>query len=133
MLRNRLQTAFASGAICAALCSLTLSPAVRAEQAQPAALSEAADAVSADMAEGAANAPVTIIEYSSLSCPHCAHFHTEVLPELKAQYIDTGKVRYVAREFPLNELALAGAVAARCLDPSRFFAFTGLLFAKQAT
>jgi protein-disulfide isomerase len=84
-----------------------------------------------DMAIGKADAPVTIIEYSSLSCPHCAAFHKEVLPELKSKYIDTGKVRYVVREFPLNEAALAGAVVARCLDPSRYFAFVSLLFSKQ--
>jgi len=84
-----------------------------------------------DAAVGSESAPITIIEYSSLTCPHCAHFHLDVYPELKAKYIDTGKVRYIMREFPLNEPALAGAAAARCLDPSRYFAFTGLLFAKQ--
>jgi protein-disulfide isomerase len=81
---------------------------------------------------GKADAPVTIVEYSSLSCPHCAAFHRDVLPALKSEYIDTGKARYVVREFPLNEAALAGAVIARCLDPSRYFAFVDLLFSKQA-
>jgi protein-disulfide isomerase len=75
---------------------------------------------------------VTIVEYSSLSCPHCAEFHKEVLPELKSEYIDTGKVRYIVREFPLNDAALAGSVIARCLDPSRYFAFINLLFSRQA-
>ncbi len=84
-----------------------------------------------DMSEGKADAPVTIIEYSSLSCPHCAAFHKDVLPALKSQYIDTGKARYVVREFPLNNSALAGAVVARCLDPGRYFAFVNMLFAKQ--
>ncbi|MGA7323396.1 MAG: DsbA family protein [Rhodomicrobium sp.] len=84
-----------------------------------------------EMALGSPNAPVTIIEYSSLSCPHCAAFHKDVLPTLKSEYIDTGKVRYVVREFPLNDSALAGAVVARCLDPSRYFAFVNMLFAKQ--
>ena len=101
-----------------------VSSASRAEEAKaPEALPE--------MAVGSESAPVTIIEYSSLTCPHCAHFHKDVYPPLKEQYIDTGKARYVMREFPLNEAALAGAVAARCLEPSRYFAFTGLLFAKQ--
>ena len=132
MLRNRFHAVLASGAVFVALLAITLSSIARAEEAQPPASETATASPLPDMAIGKADAPVTIIEYSSLSCPHCAHFHSEVFPELKAQYIDTGKVRYIYREFPLNEPALAGAVAARCLDPSRFFAFTGLLFAKQA-
>lgn len=84
-----------------------------------------------DMALGKADAPVTIVEYSSLSCPHCAHFHKDVFPALKSDYIDTGKVRYIQREFPLNNPALAGSVLARCIDPARFFAFNTLLFEKQ--
>jgi len=84
-----------------------------------------------DAVLGKADAPVTIIEYSSLSCPHCATFHRDVLPELKKQFIETGKVRFIQREFPLNDAALAGSVLARCLDPSRFFAFNDLLFQKQ--
>jgi protein-disulfide isomerase len=84
-----------------------------------------------DMEIGKADAPVTIIEYSSLSCPHCAAFHKDVFPALKSEYIDTGKVRFVMREFPLNPPALGGAVIARCLEPGRYFAFTSVLFAKQ--
>jgi protein-disulfide isomerase len=118
VLKNRFFAFLASAAMAATLAAF-LSSAVRAEDALP------------DMTEGSATAPVTIIEYSSLTCPHCAHFHKDVYPPLKEQYIDTGKARYIMREFPLNEPALAGAVAARCLDASRYFAFTGLLFAKQ--
>jgi protein-disulfide isomerase len=102
--------------------------------AQPAASSPESTAPAQPLPEmsiGHADAPVTIVEYSSLSCPHCAAFHKEVLPELKTEYIDTGKVRYVVREFPLNDAALAGAVIARCLDPSRYFAFVDMLFSKQ--
>ncbi len=84
-----------------------------------------------EMSEGKADAPVTVVEYSSLSCPHCAAFHKEVLPELKSKYIDTGKVKYVVKEFPLNDSALAGAVIARCLPADRYFPFVNLLFAKQ--
>jgi len=100
-----------------------------AEEAQAPAASPAAPLP--DMAIGKPDAPVTIVEYSSLSCPHCAAFHRDVFPALKSEYIDTGKVRFVMREFPLNEPALGGAVIARCLEPSRYFAFTGLLFTKQ--
>ena len=151
MLRNRFNAVLASGAILIACLALTFSPAARAEEAQPPAPAEtaapAAPAEAAkpgeaakpaavsplpDMVVGKDDAPVTIIEYSSLSCPHCAVFHKDVYPELKTKYIDTGKVRYILREFPLNESALAGTVIARCLEPSRYFAFIGLLFQKQA-
>jgi protein-disulfide isomerase len=67
-----------------------------------------------DMAIGKKDAPVTIIEYSSLTCGHCANFHRDVLPSLKEKYINTGKVRYVVREFPLDNLAVAGFMLARC-------------------
>jgi len=87
-----------------------------------------------DMALGAANAPVTIIEYASMTCPHCAGFHRTVFPELKVQYIDTGKVRFVFREFPIDFAAAAGAMLARCLgkdDPRAYHAAVEGLFATQ--
>ena len=105
-----------------------------AKEAAPAPAKEAAAPVESalpDMVLGKEDAPVTIVEYSSLSCPHCAHFHKDVMPSLKSDYIDTGKLRYIEREFPLNNAALGGAVLARCVDPSRFFAFTDLLFSRQ--
>jgi protein-disulfide isomerase len=128
VLRNRSFAVLALGAVLTAFLAFNLTSIASAENAQPA---PAAGSPLPEMALGKADAPVTIIEYSSLSCPHCAAFHKEIFPELQSQYIDTGKVRYVMREFPLNEAALAGAVVARCLDPSRYFAFTGLLFSKQ--
>jgi protein-disulfide isomerase len=84
-----------------------------------------------EMTLGKADAPVTVLEYMSLSCPHCAAFNKDVFPALKSKYIDAGKVRYVAREFPTNDAGLAGAVIARCLDSSRYFSFVDLLFEKQ--
>jgi protein-disulfide isomerase len=101
-------------------------------EGQTATSAAAADAPLPEMSIGKADAPITIIEYSSLSCPHCAAFHRDILPSLKSEYIDTGKARYVVREFPLNESALAGSVIARCLDPSRYLAFVDLLFSKQS-
>jgi protein-disulfide isomerase len=77
---------------------------------------------------GADNAPVTIIEYSSMSCPHCAAYHKELLPKLKEKYIDKGKVRYILREFPLNDSAFAAAVIARCVDPDHYFNFVDFLY-----
>ena len=87
-----------------------------------------------DMALGAANAPVTIIEYASMTCPHCAGFHRTVFPELKVQYIDTGKVRFVFREFPIDFAAAAGSMLARCLgkdDARAYHAAVDGLFATQ--
>jgi protein-disulfide isomerase len=76
-------------------------------------------------------APITIIEYASLTCPHCAHFATDVLPELKREWIDTGKAKLVLRDFPLDGPALRAAMIARCAPPDRFYAFAETFFASQ--
>ncbi len=88
-----------------------------------------------DMALGPADAKVTITEYASMTCPHCAAFNDQVFPKLKAEYIDTGKVRYVFREFPLDIKAAAGSMLSRCIangDSNKYFAVTDLLFKSQA-
>jgi len=85
-----------------------------------------------DVMIGSDKAPVTIIEYASMTCPHCAHFEETTLPELKKRYIDTGKVRYVMREFPLDALAAAGFMLARCAGPDKYESVVETLFAKQA-
>jgi protein-disulfide isomerase len=84
-----------------------------------------------DIMIGSDKAPVTIIEYASMTCPHCAHFEETTLPELKKRYIDTGKVRYVMREFPLDALAAAGFMLARCAGPDKYESVVETLFAKQ--
>ena len=84
-----------------------------------------------DMALGAANAPVTIIEYASMTCPHCANFHKTTYPELKKKYIDTGKVRFIFREFPLDQLAAAAFMLARCGGKERYFPLIETLFEQQ--
>jgi len=86
-----------------------------------------------DMVLGDPDAPVTIIEYASLTCPHCATFHKEVLPDLKREYIDTGKVKLVFRDFPFDRFALSAAMLARCSGPERYFGFLDLLFKQQQT
>lgn len=91
----------------------------------------AADPRLQEMALGKADAPITIVEYASLTCPHCAAFHADVLPMVKKDYIDTGKVRFIFRDFPLDQLALAGAGLARCAGPERYFSFLDVLFAQQ--
>jgi protein-disulfide isomerase len=84
-----------------------------------------------DHSLGSANAPVTIIEYASLTCPHCAHFHETTYPELKRKYIDTGKVRFIFREFPLDPLAAAGSMLARCAGKDKYFPLIETLFSQQ--
>ena len=87
-----------------------------------------------DIAIGSANAPITITEYSSMSCPHCAAFGQNVFPMLRSKYIDTGKVRFVFREFPLDIKAAAGSMLARCIaktDSGKYFAVIDLLFKQQ--
>jgi protein-disulfide isomerase len=81
---------------------------------------------------GNPNAPITIIEYASLTCPHCAHFQDDVLPEIKRQWIDTGKAKLVLRDFPLDEEALRAAMIARCAPPDRYYAFADTFFAAQS-
>jgi len=88
-----------------------------------------------DMALGPANAPVTITEYASMTCPHCAAFNAEVFPKIKSTYIDTGKIRYVFREFPLDIKAAAGSMLARCIakdDAGKYFAVVDMLFKQQS-
>jgi protein-disulfide isomerase len=89
-----------------------------------------------DMVLGKSDAPVTIIEYASMTCPHCAHFAATTMPELKKRYIDTGKARYVLREFPLDPLAAAGFMLARCAakgDAKKYYAMVDILFHQQNT
>jgi protein-disulfide isomerase len=84
-----------------------------------------------DVAVGSEKAPVTIIEYASMTCPHCAHFSETTFPELQKRYIDTGKVRFIFREFPLDPLAAAGFMLARCAGKDKFLPIVETLFAKQ--
>ena len=89
-----------------------------------------------DMMLGQPNAAVTIVEYASMTCPHCAHFHEAVYPKLKSEYIDTGKVKFIFREYPLDQKAAAGSQLARCIgkgDPNRYFAVVDILFKTQET
>ncbi len=89
-----------------------------------------------DMVMGDDKAPVTIVEYASMTCSHCAHFQATTFPELKKRYIDTGKVRYIMREFPLDPLAAAGFMLARCAgkdDKNKYFALVDTLFLSQST
>ena len=87
-----------------------------------------------DMALGPKDAAVTITEFASMTCPHCAAFNAEVFPKIKSEYIDSGKIRYIFREFPLDIKAAAGSMLSRCIakgDAPKYFAVTDLLFRSQ--
>ena len=84
-----------------------------------------------DRVLGKPEAPITIVEYASLTCPHCAHFHQEVLPQLKKDWIDNGKAKLVLRDFPLDQSALLAATVARCEPADKFYGFVDTLFKNQ--
>ena len=99
-------------------------------QSASAGIASLEDALS-EKAMGKKDAPVTIIEYSSLGCPHCAAFHRETLPQIKKDYIDTGKVRLIFKDMPFGTPALAAAALARCGGTKKFFGFVEVLFRSQ--
>ena len=114
---------------------------VAAVLARPSAAQAAAEIDPAELAKagpdgdivlGSEKAPVTIIEYASMTCPHCAHFSTATFPELQKRYIDTGKVRFIFREFPFDALAAAGFMLARCAGKDKFMPVVETLFSKQS-
>lgn len=80
---------------------------------------------------GNKNAPITIFEYASLTCPHCAAFVSDTLPKLQKEWIDTGKAKLVYRDFPLDQSALVAATVAQCFPPERYFPFIETLFQTQ--
>ncbi|MBN8958621.1 MAG: DsbA family protein [Rhizobiales bacterium] len=84
-----------------------------------------------DEVQGKADAPVTIVEYASMTCSHCAAFHTGTYAAMKARYIDTGKVRYILREFPLDPLAAGAFMLARCAGDGKYYPMVDALFTKQ--
>lgn len=84
-----------------------------------------------DMVMGDANAPVTIVEYASMTCGHCAAFHKKTLPALKTKYIDTGKARLILREYPLDARAAAAFMLARCAPQDKYYPLVSALFEQQ--
>jgi protein-disulfide isomerase len=86
-----------------------------------------------DISLGSADAPTTIIQYASMTCSHCAEFQKTIFPKLKERYIDLGKVRFILREFPLDGLAVATSMLARCATPGRYYEMMRKLFGTQET
>lgn len=84
-----------------------------------------------DRVLGDVDAPVTIIEYASLTCPHCANFHAQTLPRLKKDWIETGKAKLIYRDYPLDKYAAQAAMIARCAPKEKYFTFVGAFYAQQ--
>lgn len=103
-----------------------------AKLVDPAAVARVLTLSEQDVVLGKDDAPLTLIEYSSLSCSHCAHFHNEVLPTLKKEFIDTGKLRFINRDFALNAPALKGAMLAQCAPQPKRATFYKVLFELQS-
>ena len=91
------------------------------------------DVLPTDHVLGNPKAPVTIIEYASLTCSHCAHFHTQILPELKKKWIDTGKVKLIYRDYPLDQVAVKAAQIAECAGKDKYFGVLDIIFRGQPT
>jgi protein-disulfide isomerase len=86
-----------------------------------------------DHVMGAANAPITMIEYASLTCPHCAHFNTTVLPDIEKKWVATGKVKLIYRDFPLDQIATKAAQLAECAGNDKYYAVLDMIFRGQGT
>lgn len=97
-----------------------LAPGAEAQAARP-----------GDVAIGSADAPVTVIEYFSLTCTLCAQFHTETMPDIFAKYVKSGKVRFIYRDFPLDDVALGAAMVTQCLDDRLHYGFVQMLYKQQ--
>ena len=129
--RRRTLAAFPAAALLGAVTTLRLAASAKADS-EPDQAELAKVGPDGDVVLGSDKAPVTIIEYASMTCPHCAHFSTATFPELQKRYIDTGKVRFIFREFPLDALAAAGFMLARCAGKDKFMPIVETLFAKQS-
>ena len=112
--------------------ALAMLGATAAYSAMPAFAQSDEAAVLQEMSIGAEDAPITMVEYASFTCPHCANFHSDVLPLIKENYIDTGKVRMIYRGIYFDRLGLWADMLARCGGPDRYFGITGMIYEKQS-
>ena len=128
---------FLAAGTAAAAIGLPLSPALAQEAPQPEGSVDVATLMAPgplpEMSIGKEDAPVTIIEYMSMTCPHCAAFHNQTFEAIKEKYVDTGKVRFILREFPLDNKAVAAIMLARCAPEGQYFPLVSALFKSQMT
>lgn len=125
------RSVLAASLLATPLAALAASPAWAEEaDADPKALATSGSDLP-EQSLGNADAPVTMIEYASMTCPHCARFNANTMPTIRSKYIDTGKVRYVLREYPLDPRATAGFMLARCAGGDRYFPMIDVLFQQQ--
>jgi protein-disulfide isomerase len=117
----------ALGGIAALIAVAFAAPAIAADSLPP------KEKILSERVLGKADAPVTLIEYASLTCPHCANFAMETLPTIKKDYIETGKVKLIYRDFPLDRLALTASMMARCAPEDRYYGLIETLFRTQDT
>ena len=114
--------------------ALTLSGVGASAAQTPGAATSAPPPVTAeDRILGRADAPVTVIEYASMTCGHCANFHINIWPTLKKEFVDTGKVRFIIREFPFDPRSTAAFMLARCVGDDKWYATVDLMFRSQST
>lgn len=132
-------TLFRRSLIAAATAALTVSALpVLAQETKPAEAAQPAEAVPEgkvlpDIVLGQAEAPLTIVEYASFTCPHCAAFHEENLPKLKAEYIDTGKVKFIQRDVYFDAVGLWAGILARCGGDEKYYPVSDMLMSEQKT
>ncbi|HPE26789.1 DsbA family protein [Albidovulum sp.] len=126
-----LATGVVGGALWSSQQGATLPPALStAAEAQTATASSEA-ALVPDMVQGQEDAPVTVVEYASFTCPHCQHFHEEVYGQLKSNYIDTGKIKFVYREVYFDKFGLWAAMVARCGGAEKYFGISDMIYDTQ--
>ena len=111
--------------------ALAMMGATAAYSAVPA-FAQSDEVVLPEMSIGSLDAPITMIEYASFTCPHCKNFHSDVYPDIKENYIDTGKVRMIYRGIYFDRLGLWADMLAQCGGPDRYFGITGMIYEKQA-
>lgn len=130
-MRNIWKNLAAATAVCAVFAG---APAFAADSEPPKPDGQVADLkiTDKDYSIGPKDAKVVIVEYASLTCPHCANFHTKEMPPIKKEFVETGKVRFVYRDFPLDRTALMAAMIARCAGRDRYFAFLDTFYATQS-
>ncbi|HFC04070.1 MAG TPA: DsbA family protein [Rhizobiales bacterium] len=128
-LNRRNMIAGSTALVAGASSLLSFSPAAFAGDADPKEILVAPSL--GDRIIGKADAPVTIVEYASATCPHCARFHAGTFVQLKKDYIDTGKVRFIFREFPFDDLALAAFMLTRCAPEDKYFGMLDVIFERQ--